>query len=94
MEFQYTCQGKVKFVLEEDFTRKDREESEYGCLQKVEKFYKENLILTSGKYERRKKDVLDYYRIFNAKSTPCYLISKFQVVKERQDHSPKNSGKD
>ena len=93
MEFQYNCHGKVKFELEEDLTRREKEESEYGFMKKAEKFFMTNVLL-SGKYERNKKDILNYYRIFRAKSTPCYLISKFQIAKARQDYSLQNPGQE
>ena len=73
------CDGKIKFTLHVDKFEEGLKEEKFSC---KEWFY-DNTKMLSGEFQQYTSGFLNYFRIFYARSTPAYLVARFQFSDEK-----------
>ena len=73
------CDGKIKFTLHVDKFEESLKEEKFSC---KEWFY-DNTKMLSGEFQQYTSGFLNFFRIFYARSTPAYLVARFQFSDEK-----------
>ena len=71
------CDGQIKFTLHDGKFEFDRAPDNFKG------WFHANTKILSGEFNRHTSGFLNFFRIFFAKSTPAYLVAKFQFSNEK-----------
>ena len=96
LNFGNICKSETKFELEEkEFSNNEDCEStteteRLSLKTRIQNLFSKNFTLFKGDFKKKRCDVLYFYRVFYAKSTPCYLIAKFKQNQKENKESEGN----
>ena len=71
------CDGQIKFTLHDGKFESDRASDNFKG------WFHSNTKILSGEFNRHTSGFLNFFRIFFAKSTPAYLVARFQFSNEK-----------